>query len=283
MPSIQWIAFIISGGYIIIIGAIGYIYQPLLDFRPYPIGETLIESTSEDDSAIDDDTLYVYTKDGVEKKFSINDNLPDEESGWEFVRRENQNEGDNSLSNPEEGLLGKDKNFRIWSEDGKDDITEDVLSSEERQILLLMPDLKDVSISGTWQINSLYDWAMDNDIDFVGIVNGNQNEIENWKDLSLAYYPIFTADETELKMIARGNPAIVYVDHGKIKWKSTLRAMEIKDFQSKNASSDPESYARDDKAILYNTSGTYVALMALLICFSIIPFRRLFSGLKKQI
>lgn len=271
-PSLQWIASIASCAYIIIVSLIGYLYQPLIDFRPYPVGSRLVAPTSDaDDSEAeaydsDVDMRFIYARNGVEKSFSIDDELPDESEGWVFVRREEapQNDGvkqdnDGQKKKSEEGTL------RIWNEDGTEDVTNEILSGDDEMIILFMPDLKSVSVATTWQINSLYTWASENGIDMIGVVSGDKKEIENWKDLSLAAYPIYSAEDTEIKMAVRGNPAIVYLDNGIIEWKSTLRALDIADFLAPTASADPDSYARDNKAILRNISGIYIIMMLMLI------------------
>lgn len=272
-PAIQWIAMVSSVGYILCISFIGYQYQPLIDFRPYKIGQPLTAGTEHDSE--ENEISFVYSKNGEERVFSIDEDMPDEESGWKFIRREYSASGSTPESADSKESLSKDsdkRNFRIWNEDGEDDLTEDVLDKESERLLLLMPALKDVSIATTWQINSLYSWANDHDIDFIGIVSGTPRDIEIWKDLSLAEYPIYTAEDTEIKMVARGNPAVVYLENGIVGWKSSLKALGISDFQASGSSSDPHSLARDNKVILYNISGVYLILMALLIGISIFRY-----------
>lgn len=89
-PSLQWLALLGSCGFVVAVAAGGYIYQPLIDFRPYPVGSDLIDRNAddEDDAESDEDLYFVYEKDGVEKRFSIDDELPADDSGWEFLRRE---------------------------------------------------------------------------------------------------------------------------------------------------------------------------------------------------
>ena len=85
-PYIQWMAIVVSGIYILAISLFGYSVQPLLDFRSYPEGDTLID----DDGDSDDNTLesmqFIYSKDGEERAFTA-DNIPDENMGWKFVER----------------------------------------------------------------------------------------------------------------------------------------------------------------------------------------------------
>ena len=284
-PHLQWIALLITGIYIVAIGMCGYLYQPLLDFRPYPIGSqlTYIEEADGDREGEDQYNL-VYEKDGKEYEFSIDDELPSEDDGWTFVRRELT-----SGSSTDSGASGGSKNvvidpslergeessgestFRIWSEDGEEDMTDDAVLHDGEQIILFMPDLAGVSVATTWQINSLYTWAGKHGIDMIGVVSGNEEEIAEWQDLSLAAYPLYTAEDTEIKMVARGNPSVVYLKDGRIVWKSTLRAIPTEDFLSADASGDPASYARNDKAILYNITVIYVMILVVLSFLSYLP------------
>lgn len=290
-PYLQWMAFIFTTAFIVIIGLAGYIYQPLIDFRPFPVGAEIATTDSDDESSADNEAegiTFIYEKDGVEKSFSLSDELPDEDDGWTFVRRESapEAEAENKESANENVVNADDhESFRVWSEDGEEDVTRDVLDASGRELLLLMPDLKSVSISTTWQINSLYNWAHDNDIDMIGIVAGSREDIERWRDISLAAYPLYTAEDTQIKMLARGNPAVVYVNDGRIVWKSSLRAIETEDFQSADTSRDPASYARDDRSMLLNASGFYLLAMALLMFLSYLPaLGRFFpSKLRKSI
>lgn len=159
--------------------------------------------------------------------------------------------------------------FHIW--DGNEDVTEEVLDDDEDRILLLMHDMGNVSISTTWKINSLYDWATRHGIDMIAAVSGTDAEIDNWNDLSMPDYPIYTADDTAIKELARGNPAVVYVRKGIVEWKSTLRAINTDDFMADSTSADPMSFAHDNRRMLLNFSYLYLSVMALMIMASCMP------------
>ena len=51
-------------------------------------------------------------------------------------------------------------------------------------------------------------------------------DIANWVDVSMTTYPIYSCDGTVLKMLARGNPAVVYAKDGVIEWKRTLQSID---------------------------------------------------------
>lgn len=254
-PAIQWIAFIVTALFICLIEFAGYLYQPLIDFRPFKAGSTLVEHTDN----FEPEYVFTYAKNGVNKDFTI-DNLPDESEGWVFV--------DRKPTSGEETATETD-GFHIW--DGNEDVTEEVLDDDEDRILLLMPDMGNVSISTTWKINSLYDWATRHGIDMIAAVSGTDAEIDNWNDLSMPDYPIYTADDTAIKELARGNPAVVYVKKGIVEWKSTLRAINTDDFMADSTSADPMSFAHDNRRMLLNFSYLYLSVMALMIMASCMP------------
>lgn len=254
-PALQWIATIVTGAFIFLIEFAGYVYQPLLDFRPFPIGTSILEQT---DDTGETDYIFVYSKDGKTEEFAI-DNLPDESEGWVFVDRK-------KLSPESEDE--KNDGFHIFDGDG--DVTESVISEDGNMILLLMPDMGNVSISTTWKINSLYDWASRHNIGMIAAVAGTTADIENWKDLSMPDYPVYTADDTSIKELARGNPAVVYTENGIVKWKSSLRALNTDDFMADEKAS-PMSFARDNKHLLLNAIYLYLSIMALLIMASFLP------------
>ena len=65
-PALQWIAFVATAAFVTIVSLLGYEYQPLIDFRAYPVGELLVEAESDSDA----EYTFVYEKDGVRKEFS---------------------------------------------------------------------------------------------------------------------------------------------------------------------------------------------------------------------
>ncbi len=264
-PSLQWGALLVSIAYIVVIGFAGYYYQPLLDFRPFPKGKSLVpvSMTSDTDTA---EFIFVYAKDGIQHTFTIDDQLPDEEDGWTFIERKELNPRPVKVIDKD-----LDTSFRIWSEDGEEDVTEDVIHDNGNTLLLLMPDLDNVSISTTWKINSLYKWAEQHNVDMMAVVASTPQGIERWYDLALPEYPIYTAEDTLIKMLARGNPAVVYLHDGVIQWKSTLRALPNSDFADDNVDFNPEIMDRDTTRALLNITFIYIAIIIVIGCLSFLP------------
>lgn len=262
-PALQWIAFVVTGLFILTIELFGYIGQPLIDFRQYKIGQKL--------SDIDEDVydipefVFIYEKNGYKKSFNADDSLPDENDGWKFIERK---EMASTHSNP---TLKASNNIRIWDKTGNEDITAQAIVTDGKELLIMMPNLKEVSPATTWKLNSLYEWSVKNNVTMAAVVAGTTHDIEEWEDLSMASYPIYTADDTQLKEVVRGNPGVVYLVNGIIKWKSSLTAINIDDFLSPDTSSDAMSFGTDNLRILRNSIYIYLAVMAVLIFLSFTP------------
>ncbi len=220
-PAVQWMVMAASFALIMAISYYGYFVQPLIDYRPYPVGTRLVNASIQDSDEGEEDFIFIYSKDGKEQEFTI-DSLPDEEDGWEYVTRYHARRPHGQVimldDNPNGGIAIMDK-------DGSD-ITIDILSDSRRTVLLLFPDLPRVGVVNSFALNELTDAALVADADVIGLTPATGDQIEHWKDISMASYPIHNMDDSELKMVARGNPAVVYLEDGTIKWKRTLSSLD---------------------------------------------------------
>ena len=222
-PAVHWMVMAASFAFIMAVAYYGYFTQPLIDYRPYPVGTRLISQDNidaDDSDEGEDDFIFIYSKDGAEHEFTI-DSLPDEEDGWEYVTRYH-------AKRPRGKVIvqsGNHNSIAIMDEDG-DDVTLDVLGASRRTVLLLFPDLTDVSVASSFTLNELTDAALVADAQVIGLTPASASEIERWKDLSMASYPIYNMDDSELKSLARGNPAVAYIEDGVIRWKRTLSSLD---------------------------------------------------------
>ncbi|MCH5229582.1 MAG: DoxX family membrane protein [Muribaculaceae bacterium] len=212
-PAFQWLAVVASGLFILIVELIGFIYQPLIDFRGYPIGSHL------------------------------------------FADYEDEN----------------DEGLDVFDIDTADDKNDEALDPDGKELVVMIPKVSMVSPATTWKLNSLYEWAQDNDVKMIGVVSGSTEEIKEWEDLSMATYPLYLADDTAIKEVVRGNPGIVYLDHGKIEWKATLGSINIDDFLSPEVSGDASTFGRDNAQILLNCVLSYLIVIFFLIFISFTP------------
>lgn len=250
------------------VGYIGYWQQPMVDFRQYKTGTLLL--------ADDDDAEYlpvyefVYEKDGEVKRYSEDDKLPDETEGWKFVGREEKGFVKNKDSERNAHL--KTTDFRIWSENGEEDITES-LCGFDKQLILFVPDINSLSMATSWKINKLYDMSKANDTEFFAVVAGSQQAIEEWKDLSSGQYPIYTADDTSIKELVRGNPSLVRLENGVIKWKSALSGLILDDEEdSVEIKTYPIEINKTGRQVMMELSLILLSLLAVLVVASLLRY-----------
>lgn len=267
-PALQWIEAVISSVFILLVAFYGYFEQPLLDFRPYPVGQKIVDQS---EGGEEDYYTFVYEKDGMEKEFNISDTLPSEEEGWRFKERRLKiselDTSDNPANAERQGV------FQIWDKTGEGEMTETVMSDEGEMLMVLMPELDKVSPATTWKINTLYDAAANSGIDMIAVVSGSPEMIEEWEDLSMPRYEIYTADDTVIKQLARGNPSLVYLKDGTIEWKSSLWPVDVDEI-TKDDHLDTSSFSRDGSSVLNNITYLYLACLAVLIILSLLPYLR---------
>lgn len=210
-PSIQWIITSLTIIFITTIASYGYFYQPMIDFRPYKVG-TSIAKAGEVNVDVDS-FVFIYEKDGNLQEFKMNEVPVD--TTWTFVERKYV-----GTNNPETNLESG-----IVVMEGDEDVTSEVIRQEGEQIILVFSDLDDINITYTYLINIIDDLARQLKVDVIGVTGATDEAIEEWKDMSMATYPIYRVEDTELKILARGKPAVVYTRDGKVVWKRTLQSL----------------------------------------------------------
>ncbi len=257
-PSLQWLAFLVTGVYIVAIGLYGYIQQPLIDFRPFPEGSEFLRADA-DESESTGQMVFIYEKDGKQQEFDL-ESVPDESEGWTFVDRRGKTDTD------DQGAL------RLWDLEGNEDLTDSLATEAEKgqKVWLLFPDLRAVSIASTYQINALVRWCRSKDIEVAAVLGSSGPEAERWTDLSMPDYPLYTAEDTAIKEVARGNPSVVFTKGNRIEWKSTLRALPANRFETGGAKK-LEEFQRDDTGLIRNISLLWLACMAALVGLSLLP------------
>lgn len=217
-PAVQWMVMAATFVATLAIALPGYFTQPMIDFRPYKVGTRLVSAQP---STSDSDYLFIYEKDGQQQEFTI-DSVPDEADGWTFVTRR---EVVRQPIQPQAGSRA------IAVTDHGTDAAEDVLAADS-VLLFLFPDLPQVSIATTFVINELTDKARAQGVQIYGITSATDGQIAEWTDISMASYPMLVADDSDIKMMARGNPAVVYLDNDTIRWKRTLGSISADDIHN---------------------------------------------------
>lgn len=268
-PYWQWLAATACFVYCVAVGLWGYNVQPLVDFRSFPIGTSLI---SDQDGSDDDIEIgFVYEKDGEQKMFST-DSLPD--STWTYVDRR-------ILS----GEIDNKATFSI-TEDGED-VTEEVISTEGQQLIITVPDHHRAGISFTYTVNELSQKMDSIGGSLIEVVTMDSEEIERWKDLSNATYPIYKGESTIVKELVRGVMGAVYLSDGKIVWKRTLSSVDLEEVdRSLSRSGTLDSLTDDGHERLLGWTALLVAILAVILmgdkCFMMLKRLKKNSETKKN-
>lgn len=219
----QWLVAVIAIIYVLLIAIFGYNIQPLIDFRPYPVGTPIGELARNSGDGYIPEYIFVYEKDGVRRDFT-EDSIPDD--SWVFVeRKEKPAEGNISHDS-----IGYDGMITVYDENG-DDATADAISAEGEEILLLIPDLHGIDVSSTYLINEIDRHINSRGGTMAAIIAADSEGVDMWRDLSMASYPIYTSEDTSIKEIARGSIAVVYLSDGIIRWKRTLSSIDSEIFE----------------------------------------------------
>ena len=161
---------------------------------------------------------FVYEKDGVEQTFTL-ENYPKGDSTWTFVR--------SNSKLIKKGYEPPIHDFEIINAEGED-LTWDILESEEPVTLVVMYDLKKADKKQMAKVvNLLGDEAMRQEGDEAGVyilTGSGTDDIINFclEYPALSDY-ICTCDPVTLKTIVRANPGAIVVQNGTVIDKYNLR------------------------------------------------------------
>lgn len=252
-PIIQWVVILLT----VLVGAnvafTGYNIQPLIDFRPYSVGSHIgaqLQPLNENDF------VFVYEKDGKQQEFGI-DSVPDEEDGWTFIERKKVTP---DLSPAKKAELNA---FTVY--DNGTDVTDEVLDSTQNQLLVLMPDLPRVNHAYAFTLNDINIACEKQNVKLSCITSASEHEVQQWANLTQPDYPIYGGDDSEIKMLARGNPAVVYVEQGVVKWKRTFSSFPAKKLIKDGTPVAKLSNDFDPQSKLWSSLWPYMLLMIVLL------------------
>ena len=191
-------------------------HLPVKDFRPYKIGNhipTLMEYP-EDAEPDQYEITLIYEQNGVEQAFTI-ENYPKGDSTWTYVRT------DSKLI--KKGYEPPIHDLEIINAEGED-ITWDVLESEEPVTLVVMYDLEKADKKQMSKVEALYESCLNNWQQYYILTGSGTDEIISF---SLEYPSlsecICTCDPVTLKTIVRANPGVIVVENGVVIDKYNVR------------------------------------------------------------
>jgi hypothetical protein len=192
-----------------------YNHLPVFDFRPYKIGTNIPESMSYPEDApqeIYKNTFYYKNlKTGKIKKFS-EENYPWQDTlNWEYHDMESVL--------VQKGYEPPIHDFRIETPEGED-IIDFFIYDENYVFMLIAYDLQKSKIKQQENINTLANWAGENEMSFICLTASVQADYNAFAEEHNTPYEFFNCDEITLKTIIRSNPGLLVIKEGTIvgKW-----------------------------------------------------------------
>lgn len=207
----DWALSLYSFLFILALMAYCLYYLPIMDFRPYKIGNNIREEMSMPDDAKPSvyKSIFTLEKNGEQREFTLDD-YPD--STWTFVKAENVL--------VEKGYEPAIKDFSLQDLQTGEDITDAVLADTTYTFLLVAHRVESAEDSNIDRINQLYDYSVEHGYGFYALTSSSESGIEEWRDRTGAEYPFCFMDDIALKTIVRSNPGMLLIKDGTIlnKW-----------------------------------------------------------------
>lgn len=194
-PGLQSLVIALGLVYALTVSILGWTVQPVVDFRPFPVGTDL---TVEDTDA-DVDVKFIYTKDGREQTFSL-DALPD--STWEYVGRA-------------EAEADVAEHPAFFDDEGYD-MAEDIFVTPGDVILLTVPEPDYDYLMRARFANEVHNYAREHGIRMAAVVAASGEALERWKSLARPQFEVYSSADTGLKQLVRGTMGLVLIRDGRI-------------------------------------------------------------------
>jgi uncharacterized membrane protein YphA (DoxX/SURF4 family) len=180
---------------------------PFIDFRPYKIGNDILEGMELPEGAQRDQyrTTFIYSRDGVEQEFELQD-APYNDSTWTFVEQRTE-----LIAKGEEPPI---HDFSIITTEG-DDLTYDILYREGKTYLVVMYDLHKTKTKYLDNVRRVYDKAQAEGAEFL-VLTASSDMIDEFKQEHNLPYQFALTDPIQLKTMVRSNPGVVILEGAKV-------------------------------------------------------------------
>lgn len=197
-------------------------HLPIIDFRPYKIGNDIKSLMVMPDNAPRDEyktkLIYENSATGEVKEFD-SENYPWNDSTWVWK------ETKSILI--KEGYVPPIHDFTMVDTSGVD-YTEQVLNYEKPVLLVVMHKIEKSEVNGLSMLRSLQDYAQKNDFAVIGMTSSNWDVVERVKKEYSIDFPFVQTDDITLKTIVRANPGIVKLEKGVVMDKWNYRDFRFK-------------------------------------------------------
>jgi len=180
-------------------------HLPLIDFRPYKIGNNIIENmiTPEDSKKAIFRYDWLFNVEGEKKVITTSGNFPSVEGDFISVETELL----------EEGYEPPIHDFSMELDD-IDYIDE--LMQQENLLIFVFYNISKLDSNAMDDLKETIKVAMDNDYKIIGLTASGEIDVNNFKSQYTVELDFYYCDETALKTIVRSNPAALKIHKGTI-------------------------------------------------------------------
>lgn len=221
----------------------GYTHLPIIDFRPYKVGNNIMELTTDPEPIII--VKHTMIKDGILKEFSNEEYMEAKNDGWEWYSQTTEMfiNNNNKLVpiKSEEDLVAKIEDFKLYpfaeslinsSEDIEEDedvddklFTEEFLN-KEKVTMICMCDLYKANKKQAARAVDLYNSIISKGEECYFITNSTEADILSFAETNeIDIWAFITLDEKPLETVIRANPGVVVLENGVVKEKHNMRQL----------------------------------------------------------
>jgi hypothetical protein len=191
-----------------------YIDEPIIDFRPYAIGNDINDLRKEKVPAkVEMVFVYRSNKTGQPKEFSYDDVM---KGKMDYAEYDSMLERKDKVLDP--GIPAKITNLRIENDEGID-ITDTLLHDPNFSLMVVSYNLRKSNEAAFQKLNLLAAQCEEAGVKFYAVTS-NDGHVDEFRHRNQTAYPFYNADETPLKTIIRSNPGLVLFKNGVVinKW-----------------------------------------------------------------
>lgn len=252
-PSVRWVVVLASAVYAVALAAVGYNVQPVVDFRPYPLGTEMWDTVADDEVL-----LLTYEKDGVRRDFAEYE-LPD--SSWTYIGLATVPPDDDAAP------------FPVFDAQGEQ---ADIFMPEGDQLVFVVPNPGEHFLTRSRFANDLARYAQSRGVAVAAIVGTSTEGLREWALLAAPVFDVYSADDTDLKTLVRGDIAAVYLHDGSIVWKRNLASVDAELIDNAPAGGNVlASIDRaDDGRLALLMGGCYLGLLLVLAVVTFVRWLR---------
>ena len=225
----KYIEWLMAGSVLIVISIVQYntlAHLPMKDYRPYAVGESIIENRkSAEELGLEapvfaNEYTYKNVSTGVDTIILSSDYLDNKLwSDENFKKKYEIVTYDGAEVLVKEGYEPRIHDFQMVNEE-EEDLVDSLLSIEGYTFLHISKDLEASNAASQSQFNALAESALAAGHSFYGLSNVGYDESEDYRHNNQVPYDFLMCDQTELKVIVRSNPGLVLLKDGFVveKW-----------------------------------------------------------------